>query len=538
MSAKLAAPRARLAALFQGRRRPAADEWHAYLASVEPALAHAPRLHRFGRPPVLWEPDSEPAALAVWIEGDGEAAERTRAVLAAGTRGPAAVLSGPLRQALADTRSEWLLLIRAGDEPAPLALERLGQAAATARDADLITCDSDQVSADGTRHSPRVRPGPSPDHWLACDDSGPMLLVRRERAAALAGDLGSPTAWRHELALALAGPAGERHAHVPLLLCHATDGREPVPPLEAEHAERVLRRWEPAARVELGASARVVRRPLTGEPSVEVIVCFRDRPSLLARSVDSLINRTDYERLSVTLVDNGSEAAETAQLINALCHHPRINVRRDDRPFNFAALNNAAARSSSADVLVFLNNDTEVIEPAWITTLLEEATRPQVGAVAPMLLYPDATVQHVGAALGLHGYAGHPFAGLSPSESTPFGRADGGTRNWLAVTAACMMMERGKFEAVGGFDESFVVAGNDVDLCLRLTQAGYRSLCVPGTVVGHDESRSRGSHVDPGDFAASERSYGAFRTIGDPFYNPNLTLRSTDCSIRQPEGGP
>jgi hypothetical protein len=109
-------------------------------------------------------------------------------------------------------------------------------------------------------------------------------------------------------------------------------------------------------------------------------------------------------------------------------------------------------------------------------------------------------------------------------------------RNWLAVTAACMMVERAKLDAVGGFDESFVVAGNDVDLCLRLTARGHRSLCLPHVRLLHDESRSRGAYVDPGDFAASERSYGAFRTVGDPFYNPNLTLMRTDCSVRTPEG--
>ena len=92
---------------------------------------------------------------------------------------------------------------------------------------------------------------------------------------------------------------------------------------------------------------------------------------------------------------------------------------RDERPFNFAALNNAAAAGSSADVLVFLNNDTEIVDPDWIVTLLEEALRPEVGAVAPLLLYPDGTVQHAGAALGLHGYAGHPFAGLTPQQGRP-----------------------------------------------------------------------------------------------------------------------
>jgi hypothetical protein len=97
-----------------------------------------------------------------------------------------------------------------------------------------------------------------------------------------------------------------------------------------------------------------------------------------------------------------------------------------------------------------------------------------------------------------------------------------------------MMIQRSKFEAVGGFDETFVVAGNDVDLCLRLTAAGHRSLCVPHAVVVHDESRSRGGHIDPGDFVRSEQSYGDYRTVGDPFYNPSLTLKDTDCSVRLP----
>jgi GT2 family glycosyltransferase len=210
-----------------------------------------------------------------------------------------------------------------------------------------------------------------------------------------------------------------------------------------------------------------------------------------------------------------------------------VVVARDDRPFNFAALNNAAVAGSDAGFLVFLNNDTEVIAADWVRGLLAEAQRPEVGAVAPLLLYPGGAVQHAGAALGLHDYAGHPFAGLAPDADTPFGRPRAGTRNWLAVTAACMMVERAKFAAVGGFDERFVVAGNDVDLCLRLTAAGHRSLCVTDVEMLHDESRSRGNYVDSGDYARSEASYGAFRTVGDPFYNPNLTLTATNCQPRE-----
>ena len=206
-------------------------------------------------------------------------------------------------------------------------------------------------------------------------------------------------------------------------------------------------------------------------------------------------------------------------------------MRRDDtRPFNFAALNNrrrAAHRCRRAGVPQQRHRGDR-----WTTgwrRCSRRPLRPEVGAVAPLLLFADGTVQHAGAALGLHGYAGHPFAGLAPEADTPFGCADGGTRNWLAVTAACMMVERAKFAAVGGFDESFVVAGNDVDLCLRLTAAGHRSLCVPHVGCSTTNPAPAAHHIDPGDFAASERSYGAFRTVGDPFYNPSLTLERTDC---------
>jgi GT2 family glycosyltransferase len=358
--------------------------------------------------------------------------------------------------------------------------------------------------------------------------------VAREPAAAALGELSGGPAWRHELALMLAGPGGERAAHVPMLLSHrGADTAEP-PPLPAESVRRLLARREPQARVEVAGDIRRVRRTPAGEPSIEAIICLRDHPELLVRAVDSLLERTEYDRLGLALVDNGSREPETLELLGRYERDARVRVLRDDRPFNFAALNNAAARSASADVLVFLNNDTEIVDPDWASALLEEAVRPQIGAVAPMLLFADGTVQHAGAALGLHGYAGHPFAGLDPSQETPFGRADGGTRNWLAVTAACLMIERAKFQAVGGFDESFVVAGNDVDLCLRLTAAGRRSLCVPHAVVRHAESRSRGTHIDPGDFVRSERSYGRFRTVGDPFYSPNLTLDATDCGVRIP----
>jgi GT2 family glycosyltransferase len=524
-------------ALASGRPRGREhDRWSAYLGGTEPALAAQPRVHRFAAVPLIRDPTVAPEPLAVWIEADGDAdaLRATHRALEASTRSPVAVLSGPLEPALAQTRAARVVLLRAGDTLAPLGLERFGQAAALAPDADVITCDEDAVDGAGRRHGPRFRPAPSPDWWLACDASGASLLVAREAAAARLAQLSGDRAWRHELALTLCGPAGERAAHVPMILTHRAAGAVASGPLAAGAVQRIVGRWGPGARVERDGEIRWVRRQVPGEPTIEVIVCLRDQPQLLRRCVDSLLEQTDYERLAVTLVDNGSQESGTLELLGRYERDGKARVLHDPRAFNFAALNNGAARSSEADLLVFLNNDTEILDPAWTATLSEEALRPEVGAVAPLLVHPDGKVQHAGAALGLHGYAGHPFAGLDPSHATPFGRANGGTRNWMAVTAACMMVERDKFMAVGGFDESFIVAGNDVDLCLRLTAAGHRSLCVPHAVLVHDESRSRGTHIDPADFVRSQHSYGLFRTVGDPFYNPNLTLETTDCSVRVP----
>ncbi len=515
-----------------------AERWRQYLRAVEPGVAAAPRVHRFAATPQIGSEQTPPAPLKVWIEGPGQAAERTVVALEAGSVAPVEIRSGEPFDLSLEGRCDHIVLLRAGDEPAPLALERLGQAVTLAGDAAVITCDEDQLDGNGSRRAPRFRPGPSPDRWLAGDDSGSLLVISRDRAAAVRAELRGGPAWRHELALGLAGPDGAGHAHVPALLCHRQPGAGEPAPLADGAVQQLLVRWEGGARVTSRGGVRWIRRAVSDEPSVEVIVCLRDKPELLERCAYSVLERSGYERLRLALVDNGSREPATRELLGRLEQDPRVRLLRDERPFNFAALNNAAARGSTADVLVFLNNDTEVVEAGWIEILLEEALRPGVGAVAPLLLYPDGKVQHAGAAIGLHGYAGHPFAGLSPSAQTPFGVAEGGTRNWLAVTAACMMVQRTKFEEVGQFDESFVVAGNDVELCLRLTRAGHRSLCVPHARLVHDESRSRGSHIDTGDFVRSEESYGEFRTLGDPFYNPNLTLRATDCGVRLPgEGG-
>jgi GT2 family glycosyltransferase len=462
--------------------------------------ASPPRVHLFARPPVIGD-RSTPAA--------------------------------PLGEDLGSGTTEWVAVTAPGQRPAPGALARLGQAVTLAPGARVITADDERRLRWGARARPRLRPGPSPDHWLAADPDFGLMAVAREPALAALRDGACP----HELFLRLSGPHAAGHAHVPEVLSVGRGGgvgREAPSVVEA-----VLSDWEPGARVEVAGARLRVRRPPAAEPAVEAMVLFRDRPELLERCAASVLERSSYERLTLGLVDNASTDPGIPPLLERLGRQERVTVRRDPRPFNFSALNNAVASKSSADVLVFLNNDTQVLDSAWVEDLLEEALRPEVGAVAPLLAYPDGRVQHAGAAVGIHGWAGHPFAGLRPDQQTPFGSAGGGTRNWLAVSAACMMVEKRKFDEVGGFDESFAVGGGDVDLCLRLTVAGHRSLCVPHVRLIHDESATRDpTTVAPGDFEASRRSYGEFRTVGDPFYHPALTLRDTTCRLRAPDEQP
>lgn len=467
-------------------------------------------MHRFAAVPEIGSRATAAVALAVAIDpsggGDGEV---TQASLRGQTVRCAHTGEYSIVRALQESRAPWIVLIRSGDRLAPTALERLGQAATLASDAAVITCDDDIIDRKGRRSRPVLHPGPSPDLWLERNPDFALVVVAR--AAALAASGAGGQGW--SLFSCLAGRDGAGHAHVPLVLCHRPGSRRG------------------ASQPESGE--RRVRRPSGREPSVEVIVAFRDRPQLLERCVRSLLERSTYERLRLRLVDNRSTDPRLAPLTERLEKDSRVSVEADGRPFHFSALMNGAAARAKGDLLVFLNNDTEVLSPGWIEELLGEALRPEVGAVAPMLLYPDGRVQHAGVALGIHGWAGHPFAGLKPEERTPFGSAGDGTRNWMAVSAACMMVEKRKFDEVGGFDESFAVGGGDVDLCLRLTAAGYRSLCVPRARLIHDESASRDPRrVPAGDFEASRRSYGAFRTVGDPFYHPALTLQDTTCRLR------
>jgi GT2 family glycosyltransferase len=198
--------------------------------------------------------------------------------------------------------------------------------------------------------------------------------------------------------------------------------------------------------------------------------------------------------------------------------------------FNFSAINNFGASEARGEYLLFLNNDTQVLEPDWLRAMLEQAQRPEVGAVGARLHYPDGRMQHAGLVLGIGGVADHAFRGLPADASSYFNLATV-VRNVSAVTAACMMMSRRVFEEVGGFDERLEVALNDVDLCLRLRQRGYLIVYTPRAHLYHHESGTRGRLHPPADEELVWKVWGDVIRRGDPYYNVNLSLSRTDWSL-------
>lgn len=283
---------------------------------------------------------------------------------------------------------------------------------------------------------------------------------------------------------------------------------------------------------------RVPAVPLKPEhdlPSVSVIVPTRNRVDLLRTCLDGIM-ATDYPEIEVIVMDNDSDDSETLSYLAGL-DSVRYRVLRHEGAFNYSAINNRAVAEARGRLICLLNNDIEVIEPRWLVTLADQALRPEVGAVGSRLLYPDGRIQHAGVVVGVGNAAGHAHRFLYPEEEGYFHRHSL-PQFTMAVTAACLVVERNKFLSVGGLDEfNFPVAFNDVDLCLRLNQRGWQSLYEPRATLIHHESVSRGLDKDPVGAARFSKELAALKRIWktdeifDPYHHPQLSRASEQFAV-------
>jgi GT2 family glycosyltransferase len=469
-------------------------------------------------------------------------------------------ISAASNSALALATGEFAALLDHDDELAPHALAEVIFALADRPDLEFLYSDEDKIDEQGRRFDPYFKPDWNPDLLLGQNYTCHLSVFRTSRLRAVGGfRTGFEGSQDWDLTLrATDGLDGSRIHHIPRVLYHwraisgstalVIDQKNNYPFIAAEKAltEHLGRAGVPAELVSVaGHHWRVKRHLPAPPPKVSIIIPTKNGESLLRVCIGSILAKTTYPNFEIVLVNNRSDDPAMPRYFEEL-RGRGIQVLDYDAPFNFSAINNFAVRSATGSVLVFLNNDMEVISADWLEELVSQALRPEIGCVGAMLYYPNDTVQHAGAVLGLtgpagkDGVAGHAFKGAKRGSEGQRNRLRL-VQNYSAVTAACLAVRREIFDEVGGFNErELAVAFNDIDFCLRVLKAGYRNLWTPFAELYHHESASRGPEDSPekiarfqGEIAYMRRTWAAILDH-DPAYNPNLSLQHEDFSLAFP----
>jgi GT2 family glycosyltransferase len=464
-------------------------------------------------------------------------------------------IAGNQNEALKLCAGDYVGLIDHDDIVLPNALYEMASRINDDRDIDLIYSDEGIADSTGTRRlSAHLKPDYAPDTLRGSNFVCHLTLFRKNLMDAIGGlRLGFDGAQDFDLVLR-ATERAKKIAHVPKVLYlwrmhegstamsidakpYALDaGRRAI----AEHLERLGL----PARVEIGIGCTYrVRYVLKAHPKISIIIPSKDQHPLLKNCIDSIIEHSTYPHYEIVIVENNSEQAATFRAYRHLSADPRIRVVRFQGAFNFPDVINFGAENAAGEYLLLLNNDTEVVSPDWIETMLGFGQRDDVGIVGAKLLYPDNLTQHAGVIVGIHGVAGHIHRGEWLHGAGYLGRLCT-AQNLSAVTAACMLVRKSLFQKLGGFDSRFAIALNDIDFCLRARQLGQLIVWTPEAVLYHFESASRGYEDTPKKKARFHKEIALFQDRwrdvlkkGDPYYNPNLSCLAEDCRLGSPFDG-
>ncbi len=266
------------------------------------------------------------------------------------------------------------------------------------------------------------------------------------------------------------------------------------------------------------------------EPKISIIIPTKDRSDLVDKCLKSIYEKTNYKNYEIIVINNNSIEEKTFKLLNTYKKNKKnFNYYDLNCEFNYSYINNEAVKKASGDFIVLLNNDIEIISNNWLAKMVGYASQKHIGCVGVKLLYPNNTVQHCGVILGCGGIASHAFLNSNKEEYGYFSRLVG-TYDYSAVTAACLMIEKKKYNQVGGLDENLKVAYNDVDLNMKTLKEGYYNVCIPTVMAYHHESVSRGNDFDEKNKSRfiSEMKYminkWGEKILYDDFYNKNLSI--------------
>ena len=455
---------------------------------------------------------------------------------------------GNANAALKLAKGDFIAFLDHDDMLSPYALSEVVHAYNKQPETDVFFSDEDKLSDDGKHRSqPFFKPGWSPTLEESVNYMTHLFVVNKDVVTAV-GPLkkGFDGAQDYEFILRVTDYT-KNIVHIPKILYHwrIADGSTSGPidnklyadkagrQALSEHAKRQKINAEVLGIPELPTNYRLKYRVPNGAKA-SIIIPFKDKPELLKACVGSILAKTTYDNYEIILVSNNSNETATHDYLETLNSNPKIKVYHWDHTFNFSALNNYGRSQASGDYLVLLNNDTEVINGEWLEELLGVASQPEVGAVGPLLFYPTNKIQHAGIILGMNTMAGHVFRHQREDAITMFGRPYW-PRNYLAVTAACLAVKTTKYDEVGGLDETFIMAGNDVAFNLSLYEKGYLNVYWPFAKLYHYENVSVGSYskAPPSDYDHSLTYYKPYLNYKDPYFNPNLDIMSEKVGIRR-----
>lgn len=456
--------------------------------------------------------------------------------------------------ALEIATGEFIALLDNDDELPPHALFEVVKVLNERPELDVIYSDEDKIDAEGNRFDPHFKADWSPDTLMGNNYISHLGVYRSSIVKSLGGfRKGYEGSQDYDLVLRVTEQIPEDHIyHIDKVLYHWRT----IPGSTASSGEAKSYIYDSGVKALTDALNRrgikgTVRPGLISgfyevtyevlqEELVSVIIPTKNGYDDLKLCVDSIIEKTSYPNYEIIIADNGSTDPKMQELFAEYKKqlNERFIVELIDIPFNYSRINNLAAEKASGKYLLFLNNDTEVIEPNWMTTMVSYTQFDRIGCVGAKLYYPDDTTQHAGVLVGIGGVAGHALNNYDRTHCGYFGRLVIDV-NYLAVTAACMMVKAADFKAVNGFDETLEVAFNDVDLCLKIYELGRYNVYAHQVELYHFESKSRGYEDTP---EKQKRFAGEIKKMQDkwpkyiahdPFYNDNLTKQGIgDFSLR------
>ena len=453
--------------------------------------------------------------------------------------------------ALALASGEWLALMDHDDVLPNHALYEVVKAIHKSPDAALIYSDEDKIDEKGRRFMPHFKSDFNLDLLYGQNYISHLGVYRTDIAKAIGGfRKGLEGSQDYDFLLRyLLKIDPSQIIHIPKVLYHwrAIEGSTALSSGEksytTEAGVKALQNYfaQLHADVSVGRGKADnlyrVQWNLTYEPLVSLIIPTKNGYEVTKQAIDSILNKTTYAHYEILLVDNNSDDPKALAYFDELSQHEKITVLRYPHPFNYSAINNFAVQHARGEVIGLINNDVEVIDGGWLTEMVSQAMRPDIGCVGAMLYYPNDTIQHAGVVIGINGVAGHSHKHYPKSHLGYFSRLFV-AQDLLAVTAACLLLRKTTFDEVGGLNErDLTVAFNDVDLCLKVHKAGYRNLWTPYAELYHHESISRGREDNPEKIARFKREVDYMlntwhtNTLFDPYYNPNLTIEREDFSI-------